>query len=58
MITKPRKSEGSNKLAKAQKRLIAKLRRWDEEEKQLGEEIDDIDEEFRMLAGDRYKHDK
>ena len=54
MLSKPKKhSLKPPRAAETQKRLIAKLKRWDDEERQLGEEIDSIEQEFKMLQGDR-----
>ena len=54
MLTKPKKQgPRPSRAAEAQKRVIAKLKRWDDEERQLGEEIDSIEQEFKMLQGDR-----
>ena len=56
MIAKPKRQNHEPrplKPAENQKRLVAKLKRWDNEEKQLDEEIQDIDYEFKLLRGDR-----
>ena len=41
------------KIPNLQKKLIAKLKRFDQEAEQLGDEIDEIDAEFTMIQGNQ-----